>query len=280
MDKKELAAKAVELLKKEYPDALCSLTYTKPHELLFATRLAAQCTDARVNIVAPVLYEKYPTIEALAEAPVEEIEEIVRPCGLGPSKARDISKCMKMLHYEYHDEVPDTMEVARLDALEREIMAKVQCDCGVILTGIHQPHPVSSGWGLMATPEGRHKGKPISVTLTPESGTMKNGATAALKSASVFDSSLIQWNFCVMVNYYASVFDGNEGYEVFKKLLNAYFAAGGMQHQPNVMDAEQLRRAQEDPEQYKDLIVRLWGVSAHFVDLPRELQDEMIARLG
>ena len=68
MDKKELAAKAVELLKKEYPDALCSLTYTKPHELLFATRLAAQCTDARVHIVAPVLYEKYPTIEALAEA--------------------------------------------------------------------------------------------------------------------------------------------------------------------------------------------------------------------
>ena len=71
MDKKELAAKAVELLKKEYPVAICSLEYEKPHELLFATRLAAQCTDARVNLVTPVLYSKYPTLEALAEA--EEI---------------------------------------------------------------------------------------------------------------------------------------------------------------------------------------------------------------
>ena len=67
MNKKELAAKAVELLKKEYPDAICSLEYEKPHELLFATRLAAQCTDARVNMVTPVLYSKYPTLEALAE---------------------------------------------------------------------------------------------------------------------------------------------------------------------------------------------------------------------
>lgn len=148
------------------------------------------------------------------------------------------------------------------------------------LTGIHQPHPVPTGGGLMATPEGRHKGQPVAVTLTPESGTMKNGATAALKSASCLDSKLIQWNFCVMVNYYASVFEGNAGHEIFKKLLTTYFAEGGMQHQPNVMDAAQLRQAQEEPEKYKDLIVRLWGVSAHFVDLPRELQDEMIARLG
>ena len=81
MNKKELAAKAVELLKKEYPDALCSLTYTKPHELLFATRLAAQCTDARVNIVAPVLYEKYPTIESLANADEQDISDIIRSCG-------------------------------------------------------------------------------------------------------------------------------------------------------------------------------------------------------
>ncbi|MBQ2750778.1 MAG: hypothetical protein IJF34_13420, partial [Clostridia bacterium] len=79
---------------------------------------------------------------------------------------------------------------------------------------------------------------------------------------------------------YASVFQGEEGPERFRKLLQSYFARGGMQHQPNVMDGEELKKAQVEPEKYKDLIVRMWGVSAHFVDLPKELQDEMIARLG
>lgn len=151
---------------------------------------------------------------------------------------------------------------------------------GGILSGIHQPHPVPTGQGLMATPEGRHAGMPVAVTMTPESGTMKKGATAAMKSASVFDPMLLQWNYCFMINYYASVFQGSGGREIFKKLLTAYFARGGVQHQPNVMDARQLKRAQQEPERYKDLIVRLWGVSAHFVDLPKELQDEMIARLA
>lgn len=151
---------------------------------------------------------------------------------------------------------------------------------GGILSGIHQPHPVPTGQGLMATPEGRHAGMPVAVTMTPESGTMKHGATAALKSASVFDPMLLQWNYCCMINYYASVFQGTGGREIFKKLLTAYFARGGVQHQPNVMDAGQLKLAQQEPERYKDLIVRLWGVSAHFVDLPKELQDEMIARLS
>ncbi len=151
---------------------------------------------------------------------------------------------------------------------------------GKLLSGIHQPHPVSTGWGLMATPEGRHKGAPVSVTMTPASGSMKRGATAAMKSASVFDPDLIQWNYCFMINYYASIFQGEEGPERFRKLLQSYFARGGMQHQPNVMDGEELKKAQAEPEKYKDLIVRMWGVSAHFVDLPKELQDEMIARLG
>ena len=83
-----------------------------------------------------------------------------------------------------------------------------------------------------------------------------------------------------MVNYYASIFAGPKGKDIFRNLLRSYFARGGVQHQPNVMDAEDLRRAQVEPEKYKDLVVRLWGVSAHFVDLPRELQDEMIARLS
>ena len=150
---------------------------------------------------------------------------------------------------------------------------------GKLLAGIHQPHPVPTGAGLMATPEGRHAGKPVAVTMTPESGTMKNGATAALKSASIFDPMLLQWNYCFMINYYASVFSGPGGKDVFRNLLLSYFRRGGVQHQPNVLEGEVLRKAQENPEAYKDLVVRLWGVSAHFVDLNRELQDELIARL-
>lgn len=151
---------------------------------------------------------------------------------------------------------------------------------GKVLTGIHQPHPVPTGDDLMATAEGRHKGAPVSVTLTPASGTMKNGPTAALSSAAKIDSNLIQWNFCVMINYYASAFKGEEGSEIFKTLLKVYFEKGGMQHQPNVLNAEDLKKAQLEPEKYKDLIVRLWGVSAHFVDLPKNLQDEMIVRFS
>ena len=151
---------------------------------------------------------------------------------------------------------------------------------GQVLGGIHTPHPVPVGGGLMATPEGRFAGTPVAVTLTPESGSMRNGPTAVLRSACKLDPMLIQWNFCVMVNYFASVFKGNPGKENFKTLLTGYFRAGGLQHQPNVSDVEELKKAQLRPNEYKDLIVRLWGVSAHFVDLPKELQDEMIARFS
>lgn len=150
---------------------------------------------------------------------------------------------------------------------------------GHYLSGIHQPHPVATGHGLMATPDGRHSGAPVAVTMSPQNGTMKNGPTAAMHSAAVFDPDLIQWNYCFMVNYYASVFAGNDGKDNFKTLLRTFFEKGGMQHQPNVLDAAVLRKAQAEPENYKDLIVRLWGVSAHFVDLTREVQDEMIARV-
>ena len=108
--KKALALEVIARLKKEYPETHCTLAYDKAWQLLVSVRLAAQCTDKRVDMVTPLLYEKFPTAAALAEAPVDEIEEIVRPCGLGPSKARDISKCMKMLQEEYGGNVPDTME--------------------------------------------------------------------------------------------------------------------------------------------------------------------------
>ena len=110
MTKEELAIQIVERLKKAYPDVDCTLEYDQAWKLLVSVRLAAQCTDARVNVVVQDLYAKYPTQQALAEATVEEIEAIVRPCGLGPSKARDISACMKMLQQEYHGQVPDNFD--------------------------------------------------------------------------------------------------------------------------------------------------------------------------
>ncbi len=110
MRKKELALEVIERLKKEYPDAGCTLDYEEAWKLLVSVRLAAQCTDARVNVVVEKLYEKFPDVAALASAPVEEIEEIVRPCGLGKSKAKDISACMKMLQEKYQGEVPEDFD--------------------------------------------------------------------------------------------------------------------------------------------------------------------------
>ena len=107
MTKEELALEVIERLKKEYPLAQCTLDYNQAWKLLVSVRLAAQCTDARVNVVVEDLYAKYPDVAALAEAPVEEIEKIVRPCGLGKSKARDISACMKILRDQYQGKVPD-----------------------------------------------------------------------------------------------------------------------------------------------------------------------------
>ena len=110
MTKKQRALEVIERLKKRYPDADCTLDYDQAWKLLVSVRLAAQCTDARVNIVVETLYDKYPTVKALAQASPEEIEEIVRPCGLGKSKARDISACMKILDEQYDGNVPDDFQ--------------------------------------------------------------------------------------------------------------------------------------------------------------------------
>lgn len=110
MTKEELALEIVMRLKKEYPKAECSLDYDQAWKLLVSVRLAAQCTDARVNVVVQDLYQKYPDVNALAQAEVGEIERIIRPCGLGNSKARDISACMKMLRDEYGGKIPDDFE--------------------------------------------------------------------------------------------------------------------------------------------------------------------------
>lgn len=108
--KKTLALEVIRRLKAEYPDAGCTLDYDHAWQLLVSVRLAAQCTDARVNIVVEELFAKYPSVAALAAAEPEDIEAIVKPCGLGHSKARDISACMRMLRDQYNCRVPNTFE--------------------------------------------------------------------------------------------------------------------------------------------------------------------------
>lgn len=110
MTKEELALEVIERLKGEYPEAECTLDYDQAWKLLVSVRLAAQCTDARVNVVVEDLYAKYPDVDALASAEPGEIEAIVKPCGLGRSKARDISACMRILRDEYNGKVPDDFD--------------------------------------------------------------------------------------------------------------------------------------------------------------------------
>lgn len=110
MTKKEIAKLACEELEKIYPDIDCTLTYEKPYELMFAARLAAQCTDARVNVVTKTLFKKYPTLEAFADADLEELEQDVKPCGFYHTKAKSIKEMAGQLINNFGGEVPQTME--------------------------------------------------------------------------------------------------------------------------------------------------------------------------
>lgn len=110
MRKKEKAQAVIELLKQEYPNVKCALNYKQPHELLIATRLSAQCTDKRVNMVTPALFERYKTIADFAEADETEVGELIKTCGLFKTKARDIVMMCRQLHEDYNDVVPDTIE--------------------------------------------------------------------------------------------------------------------------------------------------------------------------
>ena len=109
-ERKKLALEIIDRLKKESPEAGCTLDYNEAWKLLVSVRLAAQCTDARVNVVVEKLYEKFPDVESLAQADPDAIEAIVKPCGLGHSKARDISACMKILWDQYGGKVPDDFD--------------------------------------------------------------------------------------------------------------------------------------------------------------------------
>lgn len=110
MTKKERVIKAVEALEKLYPDAICSLEYSDAFQLLIATRLSAQCTDARVNMVTPALFAKYPDAKSMSQAPIADVEKLIKTCGLYKTKAKDLVGIAQMITEDFDGKVPDTIE--------------------------------------------------------------------------------------------------------------------------------------------------------------------------
>ncbi len=110
MTKKQRALSAVEILKEKYPEAICSLNASNPFELLVAVRLSAQCTDARVNLVTPALFEKYKTLDDYCNADVKDVEEIIKSCGFYKNKAKSIVEMAQQIKNDYNSTVPDTIE--------------------------------------------------------------------------------------------------------------------------------------------------------------------------
>lgn len=187
--KQKLALEVIERLREEYPDAECTLDYDQAWKLLIGVRLAAQCTDERVNIVVEKLYEKFPDVDALAAADVAEIEEIVRPCGLGKSKARDISACMKILKEQYGGQIPKTFdELLKLPGVGRKsanlIMGDVFGEPAIVtdthcirlvnriglVDGIKEPKKVEMElWKIIPPEEGKRF---LSQTCIPRKGSV------------------------------------------------------------------------------------------------------------
>jgi len=142
MQKKERAGHIIKALEEAYPDALCSLVFDKDYELLFATRLAAQCTDARVNSIMPAFSAKFPTLEAIAQADIQEMEETVRPCGFYRTKAKDIILAAQMLLRDFDGIVPDNMDdLTKLPGIGRKtanlILGDVYNQPGAVVVDTH-----------------------------------------------------------------------------------------------------------------------------------------------
>ena len=142
MVKKSDVRAIVDALKELYPDSLCSLQYEKDYELLFAVRLSAQCTDERVNMVTPALFERFPTLESFAQADIEEVGEYIHSCGFFRAKSKDMVLCAQMLINGYGGRVPDTMEdLLRLPGVGRKtanlILGDVHNTPGVVVADTH-----------------------------------------------------------------------------------------------------------------------------------------------
>lgn len=175
MTRKQKASEIIRLLKGEYPDVKCALSYSKPHELLIATRLSAQCTDKRVNLVTPALFGRFPEISDYAEAEVEEIEKYIESCGLFHTKARDISLMCRMLRDEYNCTVPDTIEeLVKLPGVGRKTANLICGDLYGKPALVCDTHVIrlTNRLGLTDTKDAVKVEKQLSVIIPPEEGLM------------------------------------------------------------------------------------------------------------
>lgn len=171
MTKKELALLAVEALKKEYPDAVCSLEYNDPLQLLISTRLSAQCTDARVNMVTPALFARFPTLEAFCEGTEKEIGELIRSCGFYKIKSKDILAACRMIRDEFGGQVPDSIEdLTKLPGVGRKTANLVVGDIygkPAVVTDTHCIR-ISGRLGLTKNPDPKKVEDDLRAVLPPE----------------------------------------------------------------------------------------------------------------
>ncbi len=172
MTDKQLAERAVEALKSDYPDALCSLDFNNPLELLIATRLSAQCTDARVNLVTPALFNKYPTLDDYCNADVKDIEELIHSCGFYHGKARDIIGIAQKIKSDFGGEVPSTIEeLTSLPGVGRKtanlILGDVYKTPGAVVTDTHVIR-ISNRIGLVNTKDPRKVEEKLRKLLEPD----------------------------------------------------------------------------------------------------------------
>ena len=169
--KQIVALKAVEALKEKYPEAKCSLNADTPFQLLVATRLSAQCTDARVNIVTPALFKDLPTPEAFAEAPVEVIENHIKSCGLYKTKARDLKALGEVLVSEYGGNLPETLEeLVKLPGIGRKTANLICGDVYGLPAVVTDTHciRISARLGLTATKDPKSVEMTLRKILPPE----------------------------------------------------------------------------------------------------------------
>lgn len=173
MTRNQKAIKAIKLLKNKYPDAVCSLEYKKPYELLIATRLSAQCTDARVNIVTKDLFSRFKSIDDFADADIGEIEKIIKPCGLYKTKAKSIKEMCIQLRDEYNYILPDTIEeLTKLSGIGRKTANLIVGDVyhkPAIVTDTHCIR-ICSRLGLTKNTEPKKVEDDLRKVIPPEEG--------------------------------------------------------------------------------------------------------------
>ena len=171
MKKEEIAELAVAKLEKLYPDAACSLNYSKPYELMFAARLSAQCTDARVNIVTETLFKKYPTLQSFADADLEELQQDIKPCGFYKTKAKSIKEMANQLINNFNGEIPQTMdELLTLSGIGRKTANLMKGDVWhkpAIVTDTHFIR-ITGRLGLTADKQPAKVEKDLRMLIPPE----------------------------------------------------------------------------------------------------------------